>query len=136
MERTVTRLVGVYDADGTVLGELSYFLRARVGRAHCDLCDITHGRIRERSDWRQVRDTLPVPFETFHRDDQPGAVRDAAAGVVPIVAAVIDDGSCLVLLGPGDLAACAGSPEALVEQVRAAASDRDLGWPSTPLSSA
>ena len=67
----VTRLIGVYDADGTVLGELSYFLRARVGRAHCALCDITHGRVRERDDWRAERDRLPVPFTTFHRDDQP-----------------------------------------------------------------
>ncbi len=129
MDRTVTRLIGVYDADGTVLGELSYFLRARVGRAHCDLCDITHGRVRERADWRQVRDALPVPFETFHRDDQPAAVRGAAAGTVPIVTAHLDDGSCVVLLRPDDLAACAGSPDALVEQVRTAMSDAGLGWP-------
>ena len=31
----VRRLIGVYDADGSVVGELSYFLRARIGRAHC-----------------------------------------------------------------------------------------------------
>ena len=64
---TVERLVGVYDADGTVLGELSYFLRARIGRAHCSLCDITHGRIRERADWRACRGRLPVRFTTYHR---------------------------------------------------------------------
>lgn len=43
MAPTLQRLVGVYDADGTVLGELSYFVKARLGRAHCSLCDITHG---------------------------------------------------------------------------------------------
>ena len=83
----VTRLIGVYDADGTALGELSYFLKARVGRAHCALCDITHGRVRERHDWRAERDRLPVPFTTFHRDDQPAVLRSAAGGAVPVVLA-------------------------------------------------
>jgi hypothetical protein len=30
-ERTIVRFVGVYNASGTVLGELSYFVGARVG---------------------------------------------------------------------------------------------------------
>lgn len=128
MSATVTRLVGVYDADGTVLGELSYFLRARVGRAHCDLCDITHGRLRERTEWRRVRDGLPVAFETFHRDDQPAEVRSAADGMVPVVVAGLGDGSHVVLLGPGDLAACAASPERLVERVEETMGQRGLTW--------
>jgi hypothetical protein len=126
--RPVVRLTGVYDADGTVFGELSYFLRARIGRAHCDLCDITHGRVRERDDWRRVRDGLPVPFETFHRDDQPADVREAAGGVAPVVVATLDDGTDLPLLGPDDLAACAGSPERLVEEVESAMAQLALSW--------
>jgi hypothetical protein len=31
------RLVGVYNADGSVRGELTYFINARLGRAHCAL---------------------------------------------------------------------------------------------------
>ena len=81
---TVERLVGVYDADGTVLGELSYFLRARIGRAPCALCDVTHGRLRERADWRACRDQLPVPFATCRRDDQPDAVRVATGARAPV----------------------------------------------------
>ena len=128
MAARVARLVGVYDADGTVLGELSYFLRARIGRAHCDLCDITHGKVRERADWKACRDELPVPFETFHRDDQPDEVRTAASGRAPVVAAELDDGTVTVLLGADDLAACAGSPAALVERVEQEMQERQLTW--------
>lgn len=104
----VVRLVGVYDAEGTLRGELSYWVGARLGRAHCALCDITHGSIRERSDWKECRSALPVPFDTYHRDDQPEAVRDAAEGTTPVVLAETAVGY-VVLLRPDELDRCAGS---------------------------
>ncbi|MBM3675565.1 MAG: hypothetical protein FJW88_11600 [Actinobacteria bacterium] len=123
----IRRLVGVYDADGTLRGELAYWVGARLGRAHCALCDVTHGLLRERRDWRACRSGLPVPFATCHRDDQPEAVRDAAGGVVPVVVADTDAGQ-VVLLGPDEIEACAGSPERLVEALTAAAERRSLDW--------
>jgi hypothetical protein len=128
----VRRLVGVYDADGTALGELSYFVRARFGRAHCALCDITHGRVRERADWQTSRDRLPAPFATFHRDDQPDEVRRAAGSATPVVVAELDGGDLIVLLGPDDLEACAGSPDRLVERLMSAVAALDLTWPVGP----
>jgi len=128
MVTRILRLVGVYDADGTVLGELSYVVRHAVGRAHCELCDITHGRLRERADWRAARTRLPAPIEVFHRDDQPDAVRAALGGAAPAVVAELDDGTVVPLLGRDELAACAGSPERLVDAVDAAASRRELAW--------
>lgn len=124
----VRRVVGVYDADGTWWGEVSYFVGARLGRAHCALCDITHGTLREKAEWRRCRDALPVPVECFHRDDQPAAVREAAAGVVPVVVAECVDAPPVVLLGPDDLEACAGSVEAFAARL-AEALDRLAGRP-------
>ncbi len=125
----VTRLVGVYDADGTLMGELSYFVRARVGRAHCALCDITHGRVRQRPEWKSVKARLPVPFDTFHRDDQPASVRHATDGRVPVVVAETDHG-VMVLLGPEQIAACGGSVDALVAAVERGAAEQRLRWPT------
>ena len=118
----------MYDADGTALGELSYFLRARIGRAHCALCDVTHGRIRERADWRACRDALPVTFATYHRDDQPERIRTVTNGRAPVVVAEMTDGGVVVLLGPDELERCGGSPERLVEAVEQAVSDAGLSW--------
>jgi hypothetical protein len=110
--RSVRRFVGVYDADHTRRGELSYWVGARLGRAHCALCDITHGLVRERADWRACRASFPLPFETFHRDDQPDAVRRAVGDALPSVVAETDDG-IVVLLDPAALDACGGSVDAL-----------------------
>jgi hypothetical protein len=122
----VVRLVGVYDADGTMLGELSYFVRARFGRAHCALCAITHGRVRERRDWRDQRACLPVPIELFHRDDQPDAARLAGGSSPPVVLVETTDGRFSVLLSRGDLEEFDGSPRRLVDGIVDALTRRGL----------
>jgi hypothetical protein len=125
----LARLVGVYDADHTIRGELAYFVGARLGRAHCSLCDITHGLLREKGDWQQCRADLPIPFDTFHRDDQPDEVRRATGGAAPLVVAELDDGSIDVLLDGEQLEACDGSVERLQSAVEAAVAAHELTWP-------
>ena len=129
MPVTIARLIGIYDADGTITGELAYFVGARLGRAHCALCDITHGLVRERADWRACRDGLPVPFDTFHRNDQPPTVRTATGAAAPVVVAETTAGDIVVLLDATALDACAASPQALVDAVTDAAGRAGLVWP-------
>ncbi len=118
MPSPVRELVGVYAADGTVWGELSYWVGARLGRAHCALCDITHGTFREKDEWRACRADLPIPFQAVHRDDMPDDVA-SAVGELPAVVGRTDDGVILVL-GPAALAACDGAPRALVDAIESA----------------
>lgn len=127
-QRQIIRLVGVYDADSTIRGELAYWVAARLGRAHCALCEITHGRARERAEWSAGRAGLPVPFDTYHRNDQPATVRSATADIAPCVVAETDAG-IVTLLGPADLEACGGSVDQLVEAVETAVIETSLAWP-------
>ena len=116
----VTKLVGVYDADGSLRGELSYWIGARIGRRHCALCEITHGKVRERKDWRECRDAMTVPFDTVHRDESSTEVNKATNGKLPAVVAITADGA-VALLGPEEITKCTGSPVALVEAIRESA---------------
>ncbi len=124
---TIARLVGIYNAEHTLRGELAYWVGARLGRAHCALCDITHGLVRERADWRECRDGLPVPFDTFHLDDQPADVRALLDGRAPAVVARTDVGLTL-LLGEAELDRCGGSPEKLSAALTEAATRAGLDW--------
>jgi hypothetical protein len=124
----VRRLIGVYDADGSLRGELSYWVGARVGRAHCALCDLTHALVRERGDWKACRASLPVPFALYHRDDQPADVRAAADRDAPYVLA--DTGSGLVvLLDRAALDACQGDLDRFTATLDAALDEQALAWP-------
>ena len=110
----VAALVGVYDADGTLTGELRYWVGAHVtGTSHCALCEITHGLFREKARWREVSGRLPVPFEAVHLDERSPEVREASEGRTPCVLAARTDGSVDLLLGPGDLEAMDGDPSRL-----------------------
>ena len=122
----VLRLTGVYHAEGSLLGELCYVIGARLGRAHCSLCDITHSLVRAKPAWKGCRAALPIPFETFHRNDVPEPVRAACGGTFPTVVAALDDGSHRVLLAPGDLDACGGSLDAMVGRLADAAATQGL----------
>ena len=113
-DSTVTALVGVYDADGTLTGELRYWVGAHLtGTAHCALCNITHGLFREKAGWREVVEELPLPFEAVHLDERSPEVAEASEGRTPCVLAARTDGSVDILLGPGELEAMGGEPSHL-----------------------
>jgi hypothetical protein len=126
----IIRLVGVYDADSTLRGELAYWVGARLGRRHCSLCEITHGSVRQRPEWTACRVGLPVPFDTYHRNDQPDAIRSAADGRAPVVIAETEVGLAL-LLDPADLDACAGSIDRMIDAIEQSAARAGLTWNST-----
>ena len=114
----VLALVGVYDADGTLGGEIRYWLGARIGMSHCSLCDVTHGLFTQRSAWMELRASLGVPFELFHRDDMPGDVA-AATTLLPVVVARTAQG-IVTLLGPDELDVCDGDLHRFIDALRVA----------------
>lgn len=122
--RTVTRLIGVYDADGGVAGELRYVVGHLLGRAECSLCDITHGRLRRKAEFDDLRDRLGVPFDVVHRNERTPEVV-AATGALPCVLAVTTGGRDVVL-GPDDLRECAGDVERFERVLRDALGARGL----------
>jgi hypothetical protein len=125
---TVIRsLIGVYDADGSIRGELAYVVGRALGRRHCALCEITHGRVRESEQWPACREGLPVPFEAVHLDERSAAVRAASDGRAPCVLAQTD-GGLSVLVGAAELEACVGDPRRLVAALEAAAAAGELSW--------
>lgn len=92
MTTRVIEFIGVYDADSTLIGEVSYWIGARLGTAHCSLCELTHGLFMERREWRECSADLGVPFTTFHRNDAPDDVLAALNGSFPAVLVRTTDG--------------------------------------------
>ena len=109
--------IGVYNAESTVLGEVSYWFGARLGLRHCSLCDITHGLFTKRAEWQACESALSVPFTTFHINDAPEEVTQVANGKYPIVLGRNQSGFHLVL-GADELEHCNGSPQELLNRLQ------------------
>ena len=103
-------LVGVYNAEGTILGELRYVVGRFLGTVHCALCDITHGAILEKRASRALRGELDVPIRFAHLDDQGAAIRCGTEGATPCVVGRRGQGWHIVLDDTA-LASCGGDVE-------------------------
>ncbi|MGR2752670.1 hypothetical protein [Agromyces arachidis] len=102
--------LGVYDADGGLVGEVAYVIGHLLGRRECALCDITHTWHRK-PEWDAMVDRLGVPFALAHRNE----VTDAAALAViadtglPVVLALDRSGTWRPVLRRAELELADGS---------------------------
>ena len=109
--------IGIYNAESTILGEVSYWIGARLGLRHCSLCDITHGLFTKRPEWQECESVLPIPFTTFHINDATAAITQAANGSYPIVLGRNHSG-IHIDLDADELEQCNGSPQELLNRLQ------------------
>lgn len=115
----IEQLIGVYDANGSILGEISYWVGARLGRRHCALCEITHGVFREKQAWRECQAGLTEPFEALHLDELSPELSAIVGSKAPCVVALRSDGSSEIVIDSAQLEDCHGEPARLIELIEA-----------------
>lgn len=100
-------LYAIYDADGSVLGELRYVRDKCIGKAVCALCELTHGwNPLGRSAWRQ-RNGVAASLIWLHRDELPEHALPLVSGHLPCIA-VDRDGDLDILVSREALQGCEG----------------------------
>ena len=113
----VTKIIGVYDADGGAVGEAKYLVGQVLGRLECSLCDITHGPVGRKKSFDEFRARLAVPFDVVHRNERSPIIAAATGEALPCVVGVTDSG----VVAPFDrdeLRACGGDGERFAEALR------------------
>ncbi len=115
----VDRLVGIYDADSGLLGEVRYALGKVFANRHCSLCDLTHRGLKRRAEWNALVERLGVPCALLHRNEMEEPVRRVVGGSLPCIL-VARDAQLELLLGPAELAECGTDIGELERRIRAA----------------
>ncbi len=90
------KLVGIYNAKGSLIGELQYFWGKIRGTAHCALCDITHGKLKEKPSFKECKQNLEIPFELLHLDELDSEL-EAFADNAPCVVGLNENGYSIIL---------------------------------------
>lgn len=113
--KQVLSLHVIYDADGTLTGELVYMAKKALGLAHCAACEITHGPRREKPEFTALKSTTgwTVPLLNIHRDEMDETMAACVGPALPCVIARTDAGD-LLLVHPAELDECAGSVDSFV----------------------
>ena len=122
MEHAGKTLIGVYKADGGLLGEISYFFGHLVGIKHCSLCDITHSPIKKKAEFKAFEQRLlnerGIATRLVHMNERSEKELAASKGREPCVLLEYEDGSISMFLDYEELKAAGGrvrSFEKLVE---------------------
>ena len=119
-------LYAIYDADGSLAGELRYLVDKFLGRADCALCDLSHGwHPAGKRAWRQQQGAT-TQLTWLHRDEVPHHVLAHVSESLPCVA-TDTDGNVGILISKDELAGCGGNftvfEQLLAEKLRGLAPD-------------
>ena len=100
-------LYAIYDADGSLVGELRYLVDKFLGRANCALCDLSHGwHPAGKRAWRQQQGAT-TQLSWLHRDEVPHHVLVHVSGSLPCIA-MDTNGRVDILISKDQLAQCDG----------------------------
>ncbi len=117
MTETRATLIGVYKADGGIIGELSYFFGHLVGTRSCSLCDISHSPIKKKSSFKALEKELlknhNIGIKMLHMNERNDRELKASEGREPCVLLEYPDGSISMFLDYVDLKALSGSVSSL-----------------------
>ncbi len=113
MSKTGGQVIGLYNADSSIIGELKYAFNKLAGSGGCALCDITHGiNPFGRSEWRAACQSSLRTVQWLHRDEAEAPLDQLT---LPCVIELTDQGDIRVLLDRRRLMACNGSIERFIE---------------------
>ena len=102
------KLYGIYHANGGLGGEIVYLFGKLMGTAHCALCDITHGVLLEKKEFRTCHQRWEIPFEKLHLNEQKHTLAEFTKGHTPCVVLEENENHFVFALGAEALESCRG----------------------------
>lgn len=117
MTETRGTLIGIYKADGGIVGELSYFFSHLVGVRRCSLCDISHSPIMKKPSFKALEKHLlaqhAIAMRMIHLNERNEREQKASEGREPCILLEYPDRSISMFLDSSDLTALSGSVSSL-----------------------
>lgn len=112
----VDKVIGIYNAKGSITGELAFLFGRLTGRTECALCDITHGTFKKKTAFSRAQQTLGVPFKILHLDELDSTLYSFKHSAACVVA--IRGSDCSILLSKAELALCDGDVDRFFDAIK------------------
>jgi hypothetical protein len=114
-------LIGVYKADGGIVGELTYFFGHLVGVRSCSLCSISHSPIMKKSSFKALEQHLlgehGIAVRMIHLNERNEREKLASEGREPCILLEYPDETISMFIDSADLTTLSGSVSSLKKLV-------------------
>ena len=80
----------IYNAEGSLRGELEYIYNKYVNNIKCSMCEITHGTISPKRKWKEKCLTFGIKIKCLHLDELPNDIRKLVKDKTPCVVGQIN----------------------------------------------
>ena len=122
MENIRGTIIGIYKADGGIVGELSYFFGHLIGIRSCSLCDISHSPIKKKSSFKALENHLlqehGIKVRMIHLNERNEREQKASEGREPCMLLEYPDQSISMFLDSTDLKALSGNVSKLKKLIQ------------------
>ena len=112
----INKIVGIYHADGGLIGELKYMTGKFFGGSHCSLCDITHGNKEKKQTWKNCERKLRMPIDFIHLNERNPNLKEYTKGLTPCIVGKTST-NYVMLVTKRELSECKGDPETLANLI-------------------
>ena len=115
-EPGINKIVGIYHADGGIIGELKYITGKFFGGSKCSLCDITHGNTGKKDSWKECERKLRMPIDFLHLNERNTNLEKYTRGLTPCIVGKTST-NYVMLVTKRELMECKGNPETLANLI-------------------
>lgn len=75
----------IYNANGSLFGEISYLWKKYTSKVKCSLCNITHNTFFEKLEWKKNVQKLKISLETIHLNERSSNLMNITNSKAPCV---------------------------------------------------
>ena len=108
----INKIIGIYHADGGLIGEFKYITGKFFGGSHCSLCDITHSSTGKKDSWKKCEQRLRIPIDFVHLNERNPNLKEYTANLTPCIVGKTST-NYVMLVSKNELNECNGDPEKL-----------------------
>ncbi len=108
----INKIIGVYHADGGLIGEFKYITGKFFGGSHCSLCDITHGSMGKKDSWKKCEKKLKIPIDFVHLNERNPKLEKYTTNLTPCIVGKTNT-NYVMLVTNDELRKCKKNPNTL-----------------------
>ena len=109
-------VIGIYNADGSFLGELRYSISKIIGKSSCSLCELTHGwNPFGKRKWKTVCKSSDLDIRLIHKGEATASQLRAAGDLPSFITEY--EGDWIQIMGTGQISEFENQPFELVSEL-------------------